>query len=245
MARGLAAFDRSRLGGSASLIGIDEAGRGALAGPVVACAVRCAGVFYGDRGCGAHVRGVDDSKRLKPESRAALVRRFAHPRYEKWIQVGTGTASVAEIEQHNILQATVLAMRRAVEALGVCLDYELERAIEMPDAPVILIDGRPLRQFPLPHEGVVRGDSRSFAIALAGIHAKEHRDSLMRHLGRSYPDYGFVRHKGYGTPEHIAALRARGPSPEHRAGFLGFLREETRPRSMARQRSLFAEDLSF
>lgn len=245
MARGLVAFDRSRLGGAGELIGIDEAGRGCLAGPVVAAAVRCGRAFYESPGCGAHCRGVDDSKRLDAGRRAAIVERFRRPCHQKWIQVGIGAAEVEEIERFNIFQATVLAMRRACEALG--LEVEAPESVLAAEqrtarAVPILIDGRPLRSFPMVHEGIVGGDRRSFAIALAGIHAKERRDELMRGLHREHPAYGFGRHKGYGTPEHREALRVHGPTPHHRRLFLRNL--ESGPEAVEKviQDSLFGEE---
>jgi ribonuclease HII len=223
MARGLISFDKRALGGAEYLVGIDEAGRGCLAGPVVAAAVRCPRDFYTSTWCLHHARHVDDSKRLAPGQRAAVVERFRIACREKWIQIGIGSASVEEIDRHNIYQATVLAMRRACEQ--VCpvqaeesLWKEAEAASSNPMA--VLIDGRPIRTFPLPHEGVVKGDQRSLAIALAGIHAKEWRDARMRELDAAQPGYGFSVHKGYGTAAHLEALRELGPSPHHRPLFL-------------------------
>jgi ribonuclease HII len=223
MARGLIAFDKRALGGAEFVIGIDEAGRGCLAGPVVAAAVRCSHDFYTSPWCLHHARHVDDSKRLPAERRADVVRRFAHACREKWIQIGIGSASVEEIERHNIYQATVLAMRRACEQVCPGQTEELlwkDTAATTGRRMAVLIDGRPIRTFPLPHEGVVKGDQRSLAIALAGIHAKEWRDERMRELDVAQPGYGFSVHKGYGTAAHLEALRKLGPSPHHRPLFL-------------------------
>jgi ribonuclease HII len=223
MARGLIAFDKRALGGAESLVGIDEAGRGCLAGPVVAVALRCSREFYTASWCRYHVRKVDDSKRLSAGQRAAVVACFRHACRENWIQIGIGSASVEEIERHNIYQANALAMRRACEQV-----YPFKQAeslwepvqADVPGALPVLIDGRPIRTFPVPHTGVVKGDQRSLAIALAGIHAKEWRDARMRELDAAYPGYGFAEHKGYGTPAHLAALRTHGPTPHHRSLFL-------------------------
>lgn len=223
MARGLIAFDKRALGEAESLVGIDEAGRGCLAGPVVAAAVRCSREFYRTSWCRYHVRKVDDSKRLSPGQRVTVVDCFLHACRENWIQIGIGSASVEEIERLNIYQANVLAMRRASEQ--VCPLEEVDSLwTGVNPKPVgavpILIDGRPIRTFPVAHTGVVKGDQRSLAIALAGIHAKEWRDARMRELDAAYPGYGFAEHKGYGTSAHLAALRAHGPTPHHRSLFL-------------------------
>jgi len=223
MARGLIPFDRRALGDCACLVGIDEAGRGCLAGPVVAAAVRIDAAFYRSSWCRRHCRDVDDSKRLSPARRAAIVERFAEAHHEKWLRVGVGSASVAEIGRFNILQATVLAMRRAFEAAlgGACAETLWSAPGGLgPAAGVVLIDGRPLRAFPCAHQGVVKGDQRSLAIALAGIHAKESRDARMRELDARFPGYGFGTHKGYGTAAHLAALARLGPTAERRALFL-------------------------
>lgn len=223
MARGQIPFDKRALGGAECLIGIDEAGRGCLAGPVVAAAVRCSRAFYSSSWCRRHSRKVDDSKRLCPEQRAEVVERFRTACDEQWIQVGIGSASVEEIERHNIYQATVLAMRRACEQVCPLEAGQPLWADPSGDSPgvfPILIDGRPIRTFPAPHTGVVKGDQRSLAIALAGIHAKEWRDARMRELDAELPGYGFSVHKGYGTAAHLEALRSMGPSPHHRPLFL-------------------------
>jgi ribonuclease HII len=225
MPLGLAGFDRRAIGKAAVLVGIDEVGRGCLAGPVVAAAVRCEAAFYSTSWCRRNSRHVDDSKRLTGAMRAFVVKRFAYPCREKWIQIGIGLATVEEIERHNIYNATTLAMKRA---LGQVLERgpaELwgdpaGRDEPPPENVAILIDGRPIRSFPHAHEGVVKGDQRSLAIALAGIHAKEWRDARMRELACQHPCYGFEQHMGYGTQRHLQMLREHGPCPEHRPSFL-------------------------
>lgn len=238
MARGLVAFDNRYLGKAPGLIGIDEAGRGALAGPVVAAAVRVDRAFFQSSRKGSLCRGVDDSKRLAAAQRAAIVERFEAKGLEVGIAVGLGFASVEEIGRFNILQATVLAMRRALGVLVGTAEGMESLAVE--EGPVILIDGRPLKAFPRPHQAIVGGDRKSFAIALAGIHAKEARDKAMRDLCPQHPAYGFSTHKGYGTPEHVAALRAHGPCPAHRALFIRKPLGQI-PEPDGRQGSLFAE----
>ena len=240
MPLGLVGFDKRALDGAACLVGIDEAGRGCLAGPVVAAAVSCPEAFYSTPWCRRHSRGVNDSKCLTAEKRAAIVERFRVACHEKWIQIGIGVASVEEIEEHNIFQANSLAMRRALGAVLEIEDSTLwgtRNGKSM--AATILIDGRPIRSFPVPHRGVVKGDRQSLAVALAGIHAKEHRDALMRQLDEQFPDYGFAIHKGYGTSRHLEALRKHGPSPHHRLSFLGKVLQDKVEPADNRQDSLF------
>lgn len=216
MARGLRQFDLRILGEAPALVGVDEVGRGCLAGPVVAAAVRCEAAFYHTSWCRRRAPRVDDSKRLSPLQRAALVEAFAKPCREKQLHIAIGSASVGEIEAHNIHGATVLAMRRALEQLLGDGGLPLWQAGSLP----VLVDGRDLRTLEVPHRGVVGGDRQSLAVALASIHAKEWRDARMRELDREHPQYGFVRHKGYGTREHLEALRRHGPCDHHRSRFL-------------------------
>lgn len=175
--------------------GVDEAGRGPLAGPVVAAAV----ILPDD----CALEGLDDSKKLTARKRehfhAILTARAD-------IHLGIGQAEVAEIDKLNILRATHLAMARALEAL--------------PRKPGhALVDGLPVRGLPVPHTALVAGDTLSLSIAAASIMAKVTRDRLMTALDAEYPQYGFARHKGYGVREHLEALRSHGPSPVHRRSF--------------------------
>ena len=214
------------------IVGVDEAGRGALAGPVVAGAVAVPGRFYRKRAHRAACKGVTDSKQLAAEKREAV---FAQ--LERWAEAGLLTfawaaADVREIEERNILGATRLAMARALEAVRDRSVQALAFVRNAPEplfdgepsgetsAPVVLVDGGPLRPFPYRHRALVKGDSRSVAIALASIVAKVSRDRMMLALDASLPGYGFKAHKGYGTPEHRAALNERGPCAEHRRLFL-------------------------
>jgi ribonuclease HII len=174
--------------------GVDEAGRGPLAGPVVAAAV----VLDANR----PIEGLTDSKLLKPQRREALAAEI------RGCAVGWAVASadVAEIDRLNILQATLLAMRRAVLALS-C----------RPDR--VLIDGNCLPELEIRAEAVIGGDLSIAAISAASILAKVERDRMMVQMHERYPEYGFARHKGYHTPAHLEALRRFGPCPEHRRSF--------------------------
>ncbi len=188
--------------GYLTLAGVDEAGRGPLAGPVVAAAV----VIPRDVLEAEHTRlfsGIADSKTLTAKRREAL---FARLSEETSVARGIGLADVAEIDSLNILRATHLAMKRAVEALGRAAD-------------LILVDGRPVPGLPFASRAIVKGDAQSLLIAAASIVAKVTRDHWMDELDRQYPRYGFARHKGYGTAEHLAALREWGPTPVHRRSF--------------------------
>ncbi len=184
-----------RAEGAALIAGVDEVGRGPLAGPVVVCAI----VMPSNKRA---IGGVDDSKKLSALERvrlAALIRRDA-------IAISLGAASVREIAALNIYHATVLAMRRALRRLSV-----------RPDA--ILIDGKPIRTLEIAHRAVVGGDGRCYSIACASIVAKVTRDRLMASLSVRYPPYRWHQNSGYGTPSHVAALLASGLTPHHRREF--------------------------
>jgi ribonuclease HII len=174
--------------------GVDEAGRGPLAGPVVAAAV-----ILDPR---QPIAGLDDSKKLTAPRREQLFDQIR----AKALCCAIAEASVQEIERLNILQATLLAMQRAVAGL------------RLPPARV-LVDGNRLPQLPMLAEAIVGGDAKVDCIAAASILAKVHRDRWCAQIDRQWPQYGFAAHKGYGTPEHLAALRAHGPCPVHRRGF--------------------------
>jgi ribonuclease HII len=181
--------------GIVTICGIDEAGRGPLAGPVCAAAVILPAHH--------HIPGLNDSKKLSDKKRRELFPLIQ----EQAIAYGIGLASHEEIDEMNILQATFLAMERALAQLSV-----------RPD--LALIDGNREKDFGLPVETVVQGDSRSANIAAASVLAKVTRDDIMMELAQEYPAYGFEIHKGYGTKAHYDALRTYGASPIHRMTFL-------------------------
>ena len=184
-----------REAGRRLIAGVDEVGRGPLAGPVVACAV----VMPPDVRA---IAGVADSKQLDPAERirlAAQIRRRA-------LGIGLGAASVREIDRLNIYHATVLAMRRALARLPVTPDH-------------VLVDGKPLRTLGVEHTAVVGGDDACYCIACASIVAKVTRDRLMTALGARHPGYDWARNVGYGTPAHRRALVEAGLTPHHRRSF--------------------------
>ncbi len=181
--------------GYVHVAGIDEAGRGPLAGPVVACACILDRV--------KPIYGLNDSKKISPKNRAALF---------DLIRTGSlayaiGVVDAAEIDRINILNATKRAMQVAVAGLSIRPDCLLVDAVELPEAGI-------------PAQSLMKGDLLSNSIAAASILAKVTRDRMMEEWNRTWPVYGFARHKGYGTAEHIAALRQWGPSPIHRLTFL-------------------------
>jgi len=188
--------------GSLLLAGVDEAGRGPLAGPVVAAAVILERE-WAEAELDGSLRGLTDSKKLSAERREAfcsLLSGCVH------VHIGVGSADVAEIDELNILRATHLAMARALALLPV-----------MPD--LVLVDGLPVKGLPCRSEAFVGGDSLSLSIAAASVVAKVTRDARMLELDAVYPQYGFARHKGYGSSEHMQALFRHGPCPEHRMSF--------------------------
>ena len=187
--------------GYTAVCGCDEAGRGPLCGPVVAAAVILPR--------GQVIEGLDDSKKLTEKKREKLFDIIK----EVAIAYAIAEATPAEIDEINILNASMLAMRRAVEALSVKADFAL-------------IDGNCSRGFEIPTETVVKGDSKSYSIAAASILAKVTRDRGCIELDREYPIYNIAKHKGYPTKEHMDAVRKYGPSPIHRRSFLKFLDDE-------------------
>jgi len=180
--------------GHVLVAGVDEAGRGPLAGPVVAAAALLP--------LGVAIPGINDSKLIPPERRdelAMAIRRVA-------ISIGVGTASHLEVDELNIHRAGLLALRRAVENLDLVPDY-------------LLIDGFPVPDLPIPQEAMIKGDRRSCSIMAGALIAKTTRDARMREYAEEYPGYGFEAHYGYATPVHAEALRELGPCPIHRRSF--------------------------
>jgi ribonuclease HII len=178
------------------IAGVDEAGLGPLAGPVVAAAVILPP--------GEAIPGADDSKKLSAQQRESAFGRIRR----RALAIGTGLATVTEIERHNIREAGILAMRRALEDLSTVPDY-------------VLLDARSIPGLPWPQEAHIKGDARIHAIACASVVAKVLRDRLMDRYDLLYPQYGFRRHRGYATREHRAAIVRYGPCPIHRRGFRG------------------------
>jgi ribonuclease HII len=216
------------------LIGVDEAGRGALAGPVVAGAVLVNRSFLESDWCRRHAPAINDSKQLSALERAQVYERMEWLRAEHRILFAAGQASVGEIESENILGATKLAMRRAIEgalALGGIRPHPPDPLFEagggVPRSAgdcitdwTVLVDGRPLRGLGFIHRAIVAGDAKSLVIAMASIVAKVTRDRMMEALEISVPGYGFGRHKGYATGAHRDSLLALGASPHHRSLFI-------------------------
>jgi ribonuclease HII len=202
--------------GGRLVCGVDEAGRGPLAGPVYAAAV----ILDAHR----PVRGLDDSKRLVESVRLALADRI-RSRALAW---AVASATVAEIDALNILRASLLAMKRAIEGLAVIPQRVLVDGLHCPDVPI-------------PAEAIVGGDATVKAISAASILAKTERDAEMVRLHQRFPAYGFDRHKGYPTADHLEVLRRLGPCAVHRSSF-GPVRQALRTRSMPLQAALFGDE---
>ena len=178
------------------IAGVDEVGRGPLAGPVVACAV----IMPPDQRA---IAGVDDSKRLTAEARFRLAEKIR----ERAVAFGIGAASVREIDRHNIYQATIIAVRRALSRLSVAPHQ-------------VLIDGKPMRALETPHTAIVDGDDKCYSIACASILAKVTRDRVMQALAVRHPNYLWERNVGYSTQAHMQGLAAHGPTAHHRRSFM-------------------------
>lgn len=181
--------------GYSIIAGIDEAGRGPLAGPVVAAACIVPQKLF--------ISGVDDSKKVTPAKRAEI---FAQIKNESSICYGIGIVSWEEIDRINIYQATIKAMLAAVAAMQILPEY-------------LLVDGLALAHPSIPVKKIIKGDQLSYSIALASIIAKETRDALMCEYHTQWPEYGFNQHKGYGTTMHLDAIEKHGPCPIHRLSF--------------------------
>lgn len=178
------------------LAGVDEVGRGPLAGPVVACAV----VMPAGRRA---MPGVNDSKQLTAKKRESLIARIR----DHALAIGIGAASVREIDRYNILQASVLAMRRALRRLTVTPDH-------------VVVDGRALRTLDVAHTAVIHGDARCYSIACASIVAKITRDRVMHALAARHPQYRWEHNVGYATANHLRGIAEHGITPHHRRSFL-------------------------
>ena len=191
-----------RIHGVEIIAGVDEAGRGPLAGPVVAAAV----IF----GPGGAISGVDDSKKLSAQRRDELFDAIT----AQALGISVGILEPETIDSMNIYRASMRAMEEAVARLS-------------PRPQHLLIDGPRYHNHEIPYTAIIDGDAKCFSIAAASIVAKVTRDRIMKELHIQFPEYGFAKHKGYGTPEHLAALRKFGPSPVHRKSFRMPARERT------------------
>lgn len=221
------------MNGLKGLIGVDEAGRGALAGPVVAAAVAAGKDFYDSEWCKRNATRINDSKLLSKEEREELYEKLRWLERKGRVFIGVGWGSVAEIEDLNILGATQVAMRRAVEQVFASAriaphepDPLFANGEDEPDSQEnlshwkIFVDGKPMKQLGYPHVAFVKGDSRSLCIAMGSIIAKVARDRTMLALDCEYPHYDFGSSKGYATANHRAAILEAGPTPVHRSLFL-------------------------
>ncbi len=191
---GFALEEAARRRGARRIAGVDEVGRGPLFGPVVAAAVILAPTF--------HLDGLNDSKKLTEKKRAAFDREIR----QNAVAWAIAAVDAETIDRINIRRASLLAMRRAVEQLALGPDF-------------LLIDGRDTIDWPCEQQAVIQGDATSLSIAAASVLAKVHRDRLLVDLDRQFPGYGLAQHKGYGCPEHLAALARLGPTPLHRKSF--------------------------
>jgi len=200
--------EEAERGGARFIAGVDEAGRGPLAGPVYAAAVHLPARAAREAAAGAWAR-VNDSKKLSPARREALAETIKNTPGCVW---AVASASAEEIDALNILNATHLAMRRALEGARDALQGGA-------DGLFALVDGLPAKGLPCPSKAIVKGDAKSLLVAAASILAKTARDADCLRLEREYPGYGFAKHKGYPTKEHVEALRRLGPCPEHRRSF--------------------------
>ena len=225
-------FDRKRTKGYLGIIGVDEAGRGCLAGPVVAGAVMLTCDFFNHRGNRKSCSTVNDSKQVKEKQREELFEQIQKLGEKGDLFWAFGEASVEEIEAENIVGATCLAMKRAMEKVSLSSkeiwkpDLKLDKdlfveAIGRKENPwVVSVDGRPMKKLPFQHEGLIKGDTFSLAIAMGSIVAKVTRDRLMRKLALLYDGYDFASNKGYGSPKHLVGLQENGPCIHHRPRFL-------------------------
>ncbi len=191
--------DQARSEGFRFIAGLDEVGRGCLAGPVVAAAC----ILHLDKPL---PEGLDDSKKLTPDKRDEIAAELK----QTCVAYAVGQIEADEIDRINILEATKQAMLAAIKSLS-------------PQADFLLIDALRLKHSPLPQKAIIKGDSISVSIAAASILAKTYRDDLMKAYDLEFPHYGFAGHKGYGAATHLAALRKYGPCPLHRKTFRGVL----------------------
>lgn len=226
----LQSFDAESIGACHGLVGVDEVGRGCLAGPVMAAACRLTSDFFKSQHALKRSAEFKDSKKLSVSKRTQLLRVAEQLRSDALLDYAVGMSSVDEIAAQNILGATRLAMQRALDLLVEQASVEAGARHQMSLEPSCLyvgdqrwriqVDGRPLKPFPYPHHSLIQGDGRSLSIAIASVVAKTRRDAYMEVLDRQFPVYGFAQNKGYGTQQHRIALKQHGAISEHRALFL-------------------------
>ena len=244
--KSLANFDAEYLTGRSWLVGIDEAGRGCLAGPVCAGAVAVRARAYANPSFLEALSQLNDSKKLTEKQRGEIYEKLCFLKKSGEIDFEAGFASVEEIERVNILAATQMAMARAAETLDerlhLCLGAASSPATLFGEIALdtssgfVLIDGKPMKKFPYSHTAVVKGDGCSLAIAAASIVAKVTRDRYMEDISGKYPRFGFEIHKGYGTAAHLQNLLLFGATDIHRPSFLKKMRGESKEE---RQSELF------
>ncbi|MAE53204.1 MAG: ribonuclease HII [Opitutae bacterium] len=234
-------YDRKLSKGRCGVVGVDEAGRGCLAGPVVAGCVILPASFFQDSKNRKTVEEINDSKKFLEEKRESLFLRIQKLIESKSVFGATGSASVAEIEEHNIVGATCLAMQRAMESVSQISNKlwkpeisegALFKGVDPQETEwAVLVDGKPMKKLNYYHQGLVKGDSLSLAVSMASLLAKVTRDQLMKKLDLEFPDYGFASNKGYGAPVHLRALRKLGATTYHRPRFLRNLLSEEETKS--------------
>ena len=225
-------FDRKRIKDHSGIIGVDEAGRGCLAGPVIAGAVLLPRSFFQKPSNRMACAEINDSKQIKESQREELFDKIAGLEKKGELFWAVGDASVKEIESENIVGATCLAMKKAMDKIT-----SLSRGAWKPtlrsegdlffkeidgdqNSWIVSVDGRPMKRIPYLHEGMIKGDTYSLAIAMGSIMAKVTRDRLMRGLAKQFRGYDFSSNKGYGSPRHLTGLKERGPCIHHRLRFL-------------------------
>lgn len=225
-------FDRKRIKSYSGIIGVDEAGRGCLAGPVVAGAVLLSSDFFRKAKNRKACLGVNDSKQIKEREREDIFEQILKLASSGELYWGAGHSSVMEIESENIVGATCLAMKRALEKLSISSkntwipllkneeDLFSGEIFSDEKAWIVSVDGRPMKKLPYQHEGLIKGDTFSLAIAMGSIVAKVTRDRLMRKLALKFKGYDFSSNKGYGSPKHLTGLLKNGPCVHHRPKFL-------------------------
>ena len=240
--------DRKLAKGQLGVVGVDEAGRGCLAGPVVAGAVSIPGAFFSRAKNRKLTEDINDSKQFDEPKREILFQRVMDLAEEGELYGATGEASVEESEEHNIGGATCLAMKRAMDessrnSKGVWNPAKkeslelFEKQQDDSKSWTVLVDGRPMKKLPYDHQGLVKGDTQSLAIAMASMLAKVTRDRFMRTLHQEFPEFGVASNKGYGAPVHLQALREQGPTVHHRPRFLRNLLPDADLGSESREQS--------